>query len=133
MGGGRGLERGPSDFGSIFAWIYGGAERSGDELSAKADAEDGLARGQALSDAGDFIVEERVIVAVVDPDGASKDDEEIARSGVFEGKARRGDIDGLNVKASLPQRRVEGAKILKSNVAEHECSAGRDGHGSIVS
>ena len=84
----------------------------------------GLRAWYAAGDEGDFVFEEGIVLLVVDRDGAAQDDEEIAGLGLGQGKARLGGIHVLDLEIARAERRLEGAKVFKSDVAEDEGARG---------
>jgi hypothetical protein len=83
---GRSLNRRPTDLLAILAREDPCAQRRGHELRAQANAQGGLAGRQTLADAGDLVLQKRIILLAVNPDRTTKDHKEIARLRLPQGK-----------------------------------------------
>ncbi len=90
-----------------------------DELSAKADAEDGFLGFESHPDGIEFRAEEGIGVRLVDANRTAEDDEQVAGLGLGRGKISRRCIDEVNGKTSPFEDRTQGAEIFEGNVLEN--------------
>jgi len=113
----------PANLGAMTAGINACAECGGHQLRTQTNSKNWFTRGQPLADAINFILQKRIILLVVNADGAAKDDEKIAGLGLAQGKERRSRQQIFNLKSPLSKRRFEGAEVFKGYVTEDECAA----------
>ena len=101
-------------------WIHARAERSGDELTPQAEAEQRTARRDALLEPLELAIDERVLVVLVDADRPAEHDEKIGREDVDGVELGRRHVDVGNGVAALCEQGREQPQIFERNVAESE-------------
>ncbi len=116
------------------------AESGCQELGSEANAEGGLARGQAPADGFDFGGEKGIIGGVVDADWTAHHNQQIAALGLRQGKSGGGNIDGLDGEAAADECGLEGSEVLEGKMREDDGlkeigghkDRVRDGRGVVV-
>ena len=120
----RSLNRCPADLRAMIARIDPRSQCSGHQLRPQADAENRPARSQSHGNARNLAGQKRIIQPVVDPNGPAQRHQtgsQLLR--LRQREMRRGNIDGLDCKASFTQWSFEGTEVLKGDMAQYNGKA----------
>ena len=95
------------------------AQGCGHDLGAKAQAEGGRTRGEAIGDGVDLFLQPGVAVDLVGADGAAADHEQVGLAQAAAGGVHPG-VDDVDAVAALTQGCFEQPQILECNMSQNQ-------------